>query len=258
MSFLQPLTSQEHWLKNIRLVATDMDGTLTHQGKFQPGLLQALADLAALNIQVLIVTGRSAGWVSGLTHYLPIAGAIAENGGVFYPQDSDNPILLTPIPNPVLHRQQLATTFQQLQQHFPNLQESSDNPFRLTDWTFDVTGLSLEELQQLHKLCQELGWDFTYSTVQCHIRPHGQDKAQGLLKILANHFPQYSQNQMITIGDSPNDESLFNPQFFPYSIGVANVLDYINQLFYKPAYQTHHAEGQGFCELAQLLQQSVQ
>ena len=54
--------SSTHDLTNIRLVATDMDGTLTTDGKFTAALLQALEDLTAHGIKVLIVTGRSAGW----------------------------------------------------------------------------------------------------------------------------------------------------------------------------------------------------
>lgn len=57
-------------LSNIRLIATDMDGTLTRRGKFTPALLQALEDLAAADIKVLIVTGRSAGWVSGFVRFV--------------------------------------------------------------------------------------------------------------------------------------------------------------------------------------------
>ena len=85
--------------KNVRLIATDMDGTLTQQGKFTASLLQSWEDLRAADIPVLIVTGRLAGWVCGLVSYLPVVGAIAENGGLFYPADSANPVALTPIPN---------------------------------------------------------------------------------------------------------------------------------------------------------------
>jgi len=53
-------------LPNLRLIATDMDGTLTQQGKFTAKLLQSLEELRAADIPVLIVTGRSGGWVSGL------------------------------------------------------------------------------------------------------------------------------------------------------------------------------------------------
>ena len=149
--------------QDVRLIATDMDGTLTQQGKFTPSLLQALEDLAAVGIKVLIVTGRSSGWVSGLVSYLPVDGAIAENGGLFYSSNSEAPIALTPIPDLDTHRQHLAATFAQLQVEFPQIRESADNRFRSTDWTFDVQGLSLEQLQRLGSLCYQLGWGFTYS-----------------------------------------------------------------------------------------------
>ena len=123
--------------KNLRLIATDMDGTLTQQGKFTANLLHAFEDLIAADIPVLIVTGRSAGWVSGLVTYLPVAGAIAENGGLFYLADSAEPISLTSIPNLVEHRQSLSNAYQRLKSEFPHIQESIDNRFRLTDWTFD-------------------------------------------------------------------------------------------------------------------------
>lgn len=238
---------------NIRLIATDMDGTLTREGKFTSGLLQALENLAAADIKVLIVTGRSSGWVSGLSSLMPVVGAMAENGGLFYLSQSDKPIALTPIPDIVSHRQDLAAVFEKLQSTFPQIQESADNRFRITDWTFDVAALNLSELQTLTHLCQEMGWGFTYSNVQCHIKPQGQDKAVGLLQVLREYFPQYSLEQIVTVGDSPNDESLFDQRYFPISVGVANVLKYANQLQHQPAYVTNAAEGEGFCELSSYL-----
>lgn len=253
MNFLSSDRTILSKLKHIRLIATDMDGTLTSQGKFTPILLQALTDLAQAGKQVVIVTGRSAGWVSGLASYLPVAGAIAENGGLFYPSHTEHPVSLTPIADFLTHRQQLQDTFSQLKTQFPNLQESVDNQFRLTDWTFDVQGLSTQTLQQLNDQCQQLGWGFTYSSVQCHIMRPDQDKARGLLQVLGADFPDYTPSEIITVGDSPNDQSLFNPRWFPNSVGVANIREYTNQLLYQPAYITQAAEGLGFCELAQLL-----
>ncbi|MBD6614480.1 HAD family phosphatase [Komarekiella sp. 'clone 1'] len=244
-------------LSNIRLVATDMDGTLTKRGKFTATLLQALEDLAASGIPVLIVTGRSAGWVSGLSSLMPIAGAMAENGGLFFPSGNQKPVTLTPIADLAEHRQHLAIAFKQLQTKFPQIQESADNRFRITDWTFDVAALSLSELQTLDNLCQQMGWGFTYSNVQCHIKPQGQDKAVGLLQVLRGYV-QYSPEQVVTVGDSPNDESLFDPRYFPVSVGVANVLEYVNQLQYQPAYVTTYAEVEGFCELCSYLLKSLE
>ncbi len=244
--------SSHHW-QNIRLIATDMDGTLTVAGKFTSKLVKNLENLTALGIEILIVTGRSAGWVSGISRLMPIAGAIAENGGLCYIFDDEAPILLTSIENQTSHRQQLAGVFAQLKAKFPQIQESADNSFRITDWTFDIANLTLEELQSMDCLCQEMGWGFTYSTVQCHIKPLGQDKGSALLQLLQTHWTQISPQHAIAIGDSPNDESLFNPSYIPVSVGVANILQYTHQLTHQPTYVTSAAEGEGFCELAGLI-----
>jgi HAD superfamily hydrolase (TIGR01484 family) len=241
--------------QNISLIATDMDGTLTTNGKFTSFLLKTLEALAAAKISVLLVTGRSAGWVQGLKSYLPVTGAIAENGGVFFLANSEQPKILTPIPNLTTHRQQLAATFAYLKSHFPQIKESTDNPFRLTDWTFDVQGLTTTELQQLEQLCMAENWGFTYSTVQCHIKPQNQTKATSLLQVLNNYFPKVTLQNLITVGDSPNDETLFDQSLFPFSVGVANVLHYKDKLKCLPAYVTSLAEGEGFRELAELVLQ---
>jgi HAD superfamily hydrolase (TIGR01484 family) len=243
-------------LSNVSLIATDMDGTLTEKGKFTAKLLHTLEDLAAAKVQVLIVTGRSAGWVSGISSLMPIVGAIAENGGVFYPDGNFAPVALTPIPDLFQHRQNLATTFTILQSQYPQIRESTDNRFRITDWTFDVVNLKPDELKNLGKICQDLGWGFTYSNVQCHIKPQGQDKAVGLLQVLGEYFPNYAPAQIVTVGDSPNDESLFNQHYFPVSVGVANLREYANCLQHQPAYITQAAEGEGFCELSRYILQS--
>ncbi|XQQ07166.1 MAG: HAD-IIB family hydrolase [Leptolyngbya sp. IPPAS B-1204] len=243
---LQPLTSAA--LQSVRLIATDMDGTLTQAEKFTPLLLQTLSELAEASIPVLIVTGRSAGWVSAIVHYLPVAGAIAENGGLYYSRD-EVAISLSDISNRVEHRQKLAQMFADLQREFPKIQESTDNPFRITDWTFDVQGLSLRELQHMQSRCHQQGWGFTYSTVQCHIKPLQQEKAIGLQTVLNRYFPQLTPVEVITVGDSPNDQSLFDPNYFPVSVGVANLQHYVDQLTHLPAYLTQKAEVAGFCEL---------
>lgn len=246
---LQPLDPNA--LRMVRLIATDMDGTLTRHGQFTPMLLQTLTHLAAVGMPVLIVTGRSAGWVSGLVHYLPIVGAIAENGGWFYGRAGAEP--LVHVPDITAHRQALAQVFGRLQSEFPHIQASADNLFRLTDWTFDIQDLSLEDLRRLAECCQAEGWDFTYSTVQCHIKLRQQEKALGLQAVLAQYFPQFTPAQVVTVGDSPNDESLFDAARFPLSVGVANLKDYANQMGHLPRYLTQSAEVDGFCELAQYI-----
>jgi HAD superfamily hydrolase (TIGR01484 family) len=248
---LTPLDRSNDALAHIRLIATDMDGTLTIGEKFTPELFQALQQLQQAGINVIVVTGRSAGWVSAINHYFPVFGAICENGGLFYRGETAE--YLVDLPEITEHRQQLATMFQRLQEQFPQLCPSSDNTFRLTDWTFDITGLTIADLQTMNQLCAQSGWGFTYSTVQCHIKPLAQEKAHGLQLVLKTHFPQILREQVVTVGDSPNDVSLFNPAIFPNSVGVANIQRYTTQLEHLPCFITKQAEGQGFCELSNLI-----
>jgi HAD superfamily hydrolase (TIGR01484 family) len=247
---LKPLDSN-HW-ENIRLIATDMDGTLTQGEMFDAKLLQVLTKLSTVGIDVLVTTGRSAGWVQAIATYLPVVGAIAENGGLVYWNHDPQPQLIGEI-DIIQHRRELQKVFLLLQDKFPHIRESVDNPFRMTDWTFDVENLSPMELEQIELICQFQGYGFTYSTIQCHIKPIYQDKAYGLNQIISQHFPHLKPSEIVTVGDSPNDESMFNQTEFPLSVGVANVVKYGDRLKYLPAYVTSKSEGEGFCELAALI-----
>ncbi|ELS31557.1 MULTISPECIES: HAD family hydrolase [Pseudanabaena] len=239
-------------LSDIRLIASDVDGTLTQDGKFSSDFISTLLDLQSAGIKVLLVTGRSAGWVSALVNYLPVAGAIAENGGLFL-QPNGQQDLLSSVPNLSRHRILLENTFHHIKQLFPHLYPSADNQFRITDWTFDVNDLSTDDIQAISSQCQQMGWSFTYSNVQCHIKPPHQDKATGLEMVLKTHFPEINSQQVLTVGDSPNDEAMFDPTKFPISVGVANVRHYQDKMLYLPKYFTQAPEFAGFQELAMLL-----
>jgi hydroxymethylpyrimidine pyrophosphatase-like HAD family hydrolase len=135
-------------LSDIRLIASDVDSTLTQDGKFSSDFISTLLNLQSAGITFLLVTGRSADWVSALVNYLPVAGAIAENGGLFL-QPNGQQDLLSSVPNLSRHRILLENTFHHIKQLFPNLQASTDNQFRITDWTFDVDPLSTDDLQAI-------------------------------------------------------------------------------------------------------------
>ena len=241
-------------LSDIRLITSDVDGTLTQNGEFSSDFISTLLDLQSAEIKVILVTGRSAGWVSALVHYLPVAGAIAENGGLFL-QPNGQQNLLSSIPNISRHRILLENAFHYIKQKFPHLQTSTDNQFRITDWTFDVNDLSTDDIQAISSQCQQMGWSFTYSNVQCHIKPPHHDKATGLDAVLKNHFPELNSQQVLTIGDSPKDEAMFDPTKFPVSVGVANILHYQDKIMHLPQYVTHASKFAGFSELAKLLLQ---
>ncbi|WP_242025303.1 HAD family hydrolase [Phormidium tenue] len=164
--------------------------------------------------------------------------------------------LLSSVPNLSRHRILLENTFHHIKQLFPNLLTSADNQFRITDWTFDVDNLSADDIQAISAQCDLMGWSFTYSNVQCHIKPLSQDKATGLLSVLKKYFPELNSQQVLTVGDSPNDEAMFDPALFPISVGVANVRHYQDKMLHLPKYVTEASEFAGFSELAKLLLQT--
>ena len=76
--------------------------------------------------------------------------------------------------------------------------------------------------------------------------------------MLSNHFPELNSQQVLTIGDSPNDEAMFDADLFTISVGVANVRHYQDKMLHLPKYITQASEFAGFQELAQqLLNNSV-
>lgn len=243
-------------LEQIRLIATDMDGTLTAKGEFVSGLLQAFEALQQQRIEVMIVTGRSAGWVSGLVNYLPVVGAIAENGGLYIDKHSPDPVVLSDIPRMSQHRDRLQKIFHILKKRYPNLRPSVDNAYRITDWTFDIGEFTAEEITWLQTTCKQYTTGFTYSNVQCHLQVLNQNKANGLNKVLKERFSYLPVSKILTVGDSPNDESLFNRQQFPNSIGVANVSHYLSSLAHSPTYITSKPEVNGFLEIVDSLLQA--
>ncbi|MCM1981496.1 HAD family hydrolase [Lyngbya confervoides] len=238
------------WLESIDLVATDMDGTLTKQGLFHPDLLAMLWRLHRAQISVVVVTGRSAGWVQGLFEYLPLTGAIAENGGVLYCDRNREGTVLCPPCN----RQELAQLFVQIQREFPQLTPSADNAFRITDWTFEIQELSSAQLAHIAQRCRSQGWDFTYSSIQGHIKPATTSKQRGVLWMTAHAFsPPVTPAKILTLGDSLNDADLLNPAVFPHSVGVANLKPYLLDLPAPPTWMTEKAELAGFLEAMELL-----
>lgn len=246
---LAPLETAD--LSGIRLVATDMDGTITDSGRFSARLFETLDAIARSGRQILVTTGRSAGWVNAIATYLPVAAAIAENGGIYCCGEQIAEPLVA-IADLDRHRQQLGAMFARLRDRFPQLHLSTDNAFRLTDWTFDLDDLSASDLDTIRALCVDAGWEFINSSIQCHIRLPSQDKGTGLLQVLERAFPELGVEQVVTVGDSPNDTSMFDARF-PYSIGVANIRNYLDRLPHLPAFVTSAEEGAGFRELSDRL-----
>lgn len=254
-------------LSRVKVIATDIDGTLTHQGTFPGALVSMLEHLKNCGVEVILVTGRSAGWVHALGSYLPVAGAMAENGGVFFGaslcQEEVEPLVLShglganqaKVNGADANRSDLKRAFERLQELHPHLRVTVDNAFRLTDWTFDVRGVAAQVLADACGLAQAEGLEFTYSTIHGHFMPQGQNKAAGLQHVLRKipRFAGVSTSEVLTVGDSPNDETLFEAKVFPVSAGVANLASFASRMRFVPRALSSASEAFGFLEIATAL-----
>jgi hydroxymethylpyrimidine pyrophosphatase-like HAD family hydrolase len=250
------------WAK-IGTLAMDIDGTLSTSGRFSSEVIAALRALKGAGFTLILVTGRPSGWVQGLVSYLPVDAAIAENGGVVFREPEGAPLLRQPqgigyhaVADGHSLRSGLATVFQRLLIKNPDLKVTEDNIYRLSDFTFHVDGLSSERLLELKAEVESQGFAFTWSTIHAHIMPRGQEKGAALCWLLREMgisvFPAHST---LTVGDSPNDVTLFDESRFPYTAGVANIEKYRRVMNAFPKVISTQSEGDGFVEIARSLLQ---
>ena len=81
-----------------------------------------------------------------------------------------------------------------------------------------------------------------------HNKWHG---AQWLLKELTGRDLKQELDQWVYVGDSTNDQVMF--ENFTYSVGVANIRCFENELKHLPKYIASKERGAGFAELANAL-----
>lgn len=74
-------------LQTVRLVLTDMNDTLTLDGRLAAGIYTALERLEAAGVRVVPVTAAPAGWCDQMVRMWPIAVVIGENGGFCFLRD---------------------------------------------------------------------------------------------------------------------------------------------------------------------------
>ena len=66
----------EQRLEQVRLLASDIDDTLTENGKLTPEVLDCIERLRVAGVKVWLVTGRCAAWGQALSAYLNVDGVI--------------------------------------------------------------------------------------------------------------------------------------------------------------------------------------
>ncbi|MGC9027223.1 MAG: HAD-IIB family hydrolase [bacterium] len=229
------------FLKDVEIIATDVDDTLTIDGFLTSDVIKAIEYLKRIGKRLILVTGRSGGACTTLSQYLPVEMVIAENGGVIIKGHEIKTINL-----PSEHREKLHACYNTILKTFPDIIQAQDNPFRLTDLSIDNHSINKSVLNGIKDIAQSFGFTIVISSVQTHILSPTCSKGSTLQMVVG-------AEKVLTVGDSANDESMFDPALFPLSVGVANIEHYLASMKYKPRWIMSQAQGYGFIELVNLI-----
>ena len=229
----------------IRLLATDVDGTLTRGSALDPRVVVEIARLCELGIEVVPVSGRPAGEILGLVRYLPgVRRGIAENGQVEVVPDRPVRWLGPPTDRPAIRERALELG----RTHGVPLRTTADDPFRVGDVAFERDGATDQTLLALVPAVRAAGLFVTWSNVHIHFTPSSPDKGAALLVAAG-----IDGGAIATIGDAPNDAGLFVAGRFGATVGTADVLRQRAAMPAMPEFVTAGAESAGFLELAAVL-----
>jgi hypothetical protein len=241
-------------LARIRVLAADVDDTITQGGKIPGSTIACFEELEQAGVAVALVTGRPAGWAQALASYLPaVRVAVAENGLVAFAADGGRTDL-GPEHGPDFFAR-LADNSARVRDAF-GLSVTPDDTFRLFERAFvRPASFDAAALAQSGRLVDD-GFEVMASSIHIHVRPSGWGKAQGLLAALAPLDPvacAVPDELVLFVGDSSNDRSLF-ARLRRTSVGVRNVIHYLDELGEdRPAYVTQAESAQGFAEVARAL-----
>jgi HAD superfamily hydrolase (TIGR01484 family) len=252
---MQPLAKLDPAVaRSIRVLAADVDDTLTTGGRIPPSTLECLQALDAAGIVVALVTGRPAGWAQALAGYLPaVKVAVAENGLVAFDAAGERTDLGPPRDGEFFAR--LAANAVRLREAY-GLTVTPDDAFRLFERTFlRPTSFDAAALVASQRVV-DAGFEVMASSIHIHVRPSGWGKAEGLLAALQPYAPAACASpdeSILFVGDSSNDRSLF-ARLRKTSVGVRNVLKFLDELGDdRPAFVTEGEGARGFAELVHLL-----
>tara|TARA_B110000914_G_scaffold1864_1_gene1650 strand:- start:186 stop:959 length:774 start_codon:yes stop_codon:yes gene_type:complete len=249
-------------LNEVKIILTDIDDTLTTEGRLKSNAYTALENLSNSGFIVIPVTGRCAGWCDHIARMWPVNGVVGENGAFFFSYDHQSKKMQQTYCQTPKERKENHLALHEIKKTIlKNVSGSalaSDQDYRHTDLAIDfaedVATLSSNKIKEIVSIAENAGAIAKVSSihVNCWIGSH--NKLSTSLTTLEQVFGVSNsniQNEVLFIGDSPNDSMMFD--YFNKSVGVANVMDFIKELDKPPKYITLNHSGEGFVELADSL-----
>jgi HAD superfamily hydrolase (TIGR01484 family) len=255
-------TMSQQKLDEIKIILTDIDDTLTTDGRLTGKAYVAMERLSESGYTVIPITGRCAGWCDHIARMWPVSGVVGESGAFFYSYDHNSKMMQHKYCQTGKVRKKNYGLLQKIKKtilaNVSGAALASDQNFRLTDLAIDfaedVTPLPSEKISEIVNIVERAGAIAKISSIHinCWIGDH--NKLSTSLMILDQIFgvsEAEAQKNVLFVGDSPNDSLMFG--FFNNSVGVANVTNLLDYMDERPKYITSMRAGAGFVEIADFL-----
>ena len=248
--------------RNIIGVFTDIDDTLTTDGRLPAAAYAALERLADAGLAVVPITGRPAGWCDMVARFWPVAGVVGENGAFYFRHDRQSRRMIRRFvasdAERAENRARLAVLGESILAQVPGSAISADQLYREADLAIDfcedVPPLPPAAVDRIVALFEEAGCVAKVSSI--HVNGwFGRYDKLSMTRIFVQDVLgldlDAARGRFVFCGDSPNDAPMFG--FFPYACGVANVLEFAGRMSATPAFIAASRGGEGFVEIADIL-----
>jgi hypothetical protein len=246
-------------LKRIKLLLSDIDDTLTTNGRLEPQAFNALWALSRAGVSVVLLTGRPAGWCDLLARFFPVAGVVGENGALAFRYERANKrmrrIYAKSAATRARDRKRLDALGKRILRAVPGAALAADQPYRIADLAIDyredVQPLDAKAVAKILHMFRAAGATAKVSSIHVNGWFGDYDKLAMARRFLREELGARIDETTAFIGDSPNDEPLFAA--FPLSFGVANIRRFAGEMDSLPTYVTRAKGGAGFAELSRAI-----
>lgn len=249
-------------LAAVRGVLTDIDETLSTDGRLTAEAYRALEALKQAGLLVIPVTGRPAGWCDMIARFWPVDAVVGENGAFWMWHDRAAGKLRTRYIQSEAERaegrRRLEAVRADVLREVPGAAIASDQPYRVADLAVDfcedVPPLPAADIERIVAIFERHGAHAKVSSIHVNGWFGDYDKLTTSRAMLADLFATdvaTHRAHYVFAGDLPNDAPMFG--YFPNAVGVANVADFADRLEHKPRWIASARSGAGFVELAAAL-----
>lgn len=238
---------------SVDVVLTDMDETLTTEGRLFARTYDALERLRADGVRVVPVTAAPAGWCDQMARMWPVDGVIGENGGFFFSRTS-----LRILERHFWHEgpareaadARLASAREIIDRTLPRARLATDQPFRQTSLAY-ARPQDAATTRDLRAALAAAGLSTTLNDLWVLGWVGGYDKRSAARHHLGRAWGldlDGALDRVAYSGDSANDAPMFAA--LRHTVGVASIRDHLADIPVPPRWITRDPGGDGFVEFA--------